>query len=79
MTKNPIVSIKEARRILGKKADNMSDSEVAELVDNLDVIAVEALRLSHEKQMKEDVIALANLIYDIYQDKKNMKNKPQHS
>jgi hypothetical protein len=70
MVKNSIVSIEEARKILGSKADNMSDAEIVELVDNLDVIAVEALRLSHEKHMKEDAMAMANLIYDIYQDKK---------
>jgi hypothetical protein len=71
VVKDPIISIKEARKILGRKADTMSDSEVAELVDSLDVIAAEALRLAREKRAKEDAMALADLIYDIYKDKKS--------
>lgn len=67
-----IVSVKEARKILGRMAKDMTDEEITELVDNLDAIAIDALRQAREKRMKEDVIAFAELIYDIYQDKKSL-------
>lgn len=65
-----IVSVKEARKILGKMAKEMSDQEIIELVDNLDAIAIDALRQAREKRMEEDAMAFAELLYDIYQDKK---------
>lgn len=65
-----IVSVKEARKILGNMAKEMSDEEIIELVDNLDAIAIDALRQAREKRMKEDAMAFAELLYDIYQDKK---------
>jgi hypothetical protein len=66
-----IISVKEARKILGKTASGMTDEEIEELVENLDVIAVHALKDAREKRMKEDASAMAELIYDIYQDKKH--------
>lgn len=65
-----IVSVKEARKILGKMAKEMTDEEIINLVDNLDAIAIDALRQAREKRMKEDAMAFAELLYDIYQDKK---------
>jgi hypothetical protein len=67
---NPIVSIKEARKILGKNYDHMSNEQIEGLIEDLDVIAIAALKDAHEKLMQEDALAMANLIYDIYQDKK---------
>jgi len=67
-----IVSIKEARKILGKMAKEMTDQEIVDLVDNLDAIAIEALKQAREKRVKEDAMAMAELIYDIYQDKKSL-------
>jgi len=55
----------------GKIAKDMSDEAISELVDNLDVLAVETLRLAREKQMKEDAMAFANLVYDIYKSKEH--------
>lgn len=65
-----IISIKEARKLLGNKANNMTNEQIEELVETLDVIAVQALKDAREKRMKEDALAMANLIYDIYQDKR---------
>jgi hypothetical protein len=70
MTK-PIISVKEARKILGKDADRMSDTELMEVIDTLDLLAKDALDLARRKiSMKNDAKDLANLVYDIYQDKK---------
>lgn len=67
----PIISIKEAREILGDVADRLSDEELLETINTLDLLAKDALDLAkREVQMKADARDLAQLIYDIYQDKK---------
>lgn len=67
----PIISVKEARKILGSVADRMSDEELLETIGTLDLLAKDALDQAKRKvQMKADAADLANLIYDIYQDKK---------
>lgn len=46
----PIMSVKEARKLLGKTASNMTDEEIAKVVDNLDEIAKYMLqKLSTER------------------------------
>ena len=40
----PIMSIEEARELLGKDADKMSDEEIEKLICDLDVIARWAIR-----------------------------------
>jgi uncharacterized protein YjgD (DUF1641 family) len=69
-----IISIKEARKILGKSYEHMSDEEVESLIENLDAIAIVSLRDAREKRMKQDANDMANLIYDIYQDKKRSRS-----
>ncbi len=64
-----IISIKEARKILGNIANTMTDKQIEELVETLDVLAVQALKIAREKRIKEDAQALAELTYDIYTDK----------
>jgi hypothetical protein len=64
-----IISVEEAREILGSSADSMSDDDIINVIETLDVLAVEALRKSRE-QMEADALALAELTYDIYRDKK---------
>jgi hypothetical protein len=69
----PIISIKEARKILGSSADGMTDEEILEVIGSLHSIAKGAIEDAKAKlQMKRDAMDLANLIYDIYQDKKNL-------
>jgi KaiC/GvpD/RAD55 family RecA-like ATPase len=64
------VFVKEARKILGKMAKEMTDKEITKLVDNLDAIAIDALRQAREKRIEEDALAMTELIYDIYVDRK---------
>lgn len=64
-----IISVEEAREILGADAKTMTDEQITEVIQTLDAIAVAALRDGRER-MKADALALAELTYDIYQDKK---------
>lgn len=64
-----IVSVDEARELLGGDAEGMTDKQIIEVIQTLDAIAVEALR-NRKERMQTDALALAELIYDIYQDKK---------
>jgi hypothetical protein len=78
--REPIVSLKEAREILGDVADRMSDKELLETINALDLLAKDALEHARrEIQIKADARDLAELIYDIYQDKKKsaVKQKKQ--
>jgi len=69
--KPPIISVEEARELLGNDGNNMSDEQIAELIETLDLIAVQALKDAREQRMKQDAMAMANLTYDIYRDKKS--------
>lgn len=76
MKDKPIISIKEARKLLGKDASRMSDEELLETIETIDLLAKDALDLArHKLQTKADARDLANLIYDIYQDKKRKELK----
>jgi hypothetical protein len=72
---NLIISVEEARKILGSAATAMSDEEIIEVISTLDIMAKDALETARNKlHMKKDATDLANLIYDIYQDKKERKS-----
>lgn len=74
----PIISVEEAREILGDVASRMSDEELTETIKTLDLLAKDALEQARrEVQMKADARDLAELIYDIYQDKKRSTQKLQ--
>lgn len=49
----PIISIKEARKILGKEYEHMSDDQVEQLITGLTFIARETIK-SFRKQKLED-------------------------
>lgn len=69
---DPIVSIKEARKILGNSAERMSDNELLETINTLDLLAADAIRQAKRKlQIKAHAVDFANLIYYIYKDKKS--------
>ena len=71
MRDKPIVSVKEAREILGKDADSMTDEEILNVINTLDLLAKDALEQAKRKiRMKKDAKALAELTYDIYKEKK---------
>ena len=72
MDSKSIISVKEARELLGSDGVNMSDAQIIEVIQTLDAIAVQTLKDAREKRIKDDAMAMANLIYDIYQDKKSL-------
>jgi hypothetical protein len=72
---NLTVSVEEAREILGTDAVGMSDEDIIEVISTLDLMAKDALETArYQLRMKKDATDLANLIYDIYQDKKRLEN-----
>lgn len=67
-----IITVKEAREILGEKSDGMSDEEIEFVIGTLDLMAKDALKISTEEvHRKRDAYRLAQLTYDIYKEKKN--------
>lgn len=60
MDTKPIMTVKEARKILGKKYEKMTDTEIAQLVDDVDILAQMALRLAKEKRLTNHGIELGN-------------------
>lgn len=74
----PVISVSEARKILGKDAEGMSDAEIADVIGTLDLLAKDALETARQRiLMKRDARDLANLIYDVYQEEKHTKRPPQ--
>jgi hypothetical protein len=66
-----IISVTEARELLGTAGKNMIDEEIEDLIINLDVIAKHSLEMARNKlHMKRDATELAELAYDVYQDEK---------
>ena len=61
-----IISVKEARKILGKEAQTMTDGEIINVITTLYLIAKDSL----QKARKKGAMELANLIYDVYKGKK---------
>jgi hypothetical protein len=45
----PIISVKEARRLLGKDCERMGDDEVAELIEHTHELAKVALDVARDK------------------------------
>lgn len=72
----PIMTVREARGLLGKRARTMTDEEVENTVATLTVIAREALQQAQlRRQRKNDAMALAELTYNIYQDKRRLNRE----
>ena len=66
-----IITTEEARKILGKDADNMSDKDIEYVIDTLDLLAKDSLEQTrHKMLMRKDSMALANFLYDVYKKKK---------
>jgi hypothetical protein len=73
---HPIVSVKEAREMLGKDAETMSDGEIVDVIGTLDLFAKDALEMARRKiSMKKDATDLASLIYDIHKEQENYNNR----
>lgn len=70
-----MITVKEARQILGEKADGMTDDEIEFVIETLSLMAKDALKLTKEDlHRKRDAKRLAELIYDVYQEKLYTKN-----
>jgi len=46
-----IISVEEARELLGKPAEDMDDIEIIKLIKLLDDMAVQALKLPHKDKL----------------------------
>lgn len=49
---NPIITVKEARKIMGKEAEKYTDDEIAKMVEDLDFIARLAIKDFKEKRLE---------------------------
>lgn len=64
------MTVIEARQILGKDADSMSDAEIADVVSTLTLLARDTLETVRFKILrKRDAKRFAELLYDIYREK----------
>lgn len=50
-----MMTIKEARKILGKASESLSDSEIEEMVNTLSIIAKEALKTASNEVIMNNV------------------------
>ncbi len=70
----PPVSVEEARKILGKDANDMADVEIADVVSTLTLLAKDTLEEQRIKMLrKRDAKRLAELIYKMYKEEKFTK------
>jgi hypothetical protein len=49
----PIMSVKEARKLLGKEYEKLTDDEVAELVEQVHELAKLSLDVAREQRLKK--------------------------
>lgn len=49
----PIISVKEARKLLGKDYENLTDEKIAELIDQLHELAKLSLDMAREQRLKK--------------------------
>lgn len=52
----PIMSVKEARKLLGKEYENLSDEKIAELVEQLHELAKLSLDMSREQRLRKTLV-----------------------
>lgn len=58
-SKRPVITIKEARRLLGKDAKNLTDTEIMDIVNNLRILAINYIYNKNVKKSK-NVIGLGH-------------------
>lgn len=51
---NQIISIAEARKLLGDEAKLMSDEEIQQLIDDFDILAQHAIKMVLNEQQDND-------------------------
>ncbi|MFZ1301820.1 MAG: hypothetical protein WAQ27_04595 [Candidatus Microsaccharimonas sp.] len=52
----PIISVKEARKLLGKEYDSLTDEKVTELVEQLHGLAKVSLDMAREQRLKKTLV-----------------------
>ena len=52
----PIMSVKEARKLLGKEYENLSDEKIAELVEQLHELAKLSLDMAREQRLRKTLV-----------------------
>ncbi len=62
----PIISVKEARKLLGKEYANLSDERIAELVEQLHELAKLSLDMAREQRLRKRLSKLAPQIRHIH-------------
>jgi hypothetical protein len=76
ISEQPIVSVEEARQILGEDAVGMADDEILNVINTLDLLAKDALQEAKRKiRIMQDAKGLAEIIYSEYKSQKNNENK----
>lgn len=50
------MSVKEARKLLGKEYENLSDEKIAELVEQLHELAKLSLDMAREQQLRKTLV-----------------------
>lgn len=64
-----MISVKEARQILGEKAEGTTDDEIEFVIETLSLMTKDALKLTKEDlHRKRDAKRLAELTYDMFRD-----------
>jgi hypothetical protein len=72
----PIVSIDEARKLLGDSAVGMTDMEILNVINTLDLLAQDALKEARRRlAMKKDARELAEVIYSEYKINKQQRKQ----
>jgi len=56
----PIMSVKEARKLLGKKYEHMTDEEVTNLVEQTHEFAKLALEMAKQERLKSNGVRTNN-------------------
>jgi hypothetical protein len=49
----PIISVKEARKLLGKDYENLTDEKIAEIIEQLHGLAKLSLDMAREQRLKK--------------------------
>jgi hypothetical protein len=49
----PIISVKEARKLLGKDYENLTDEKIAELIEQIHELAKLSLDMAREQRLKK--------------------------
>lgn len=53
MDQVPIISVKEARKLLGKEYESLSDEKITELIEQLHQLAKLSLDMAREHRLKK--------------------------